>query len=291
VAQILPTLAVAADPDTLTYTQVPLSDLYSDALPSQPHTSQAPRSSLFSLSLGLRSMLSQLLSLRTRYKALALFRGLGVFAIISIFEALTAALSIYLLPSLLTTVPQILLPLTLVQLYAIWTHTVLTYPSAKSLWLRIPPFKATLCATGPALAVFLAAKALLKFALVSLYGIELRQRGQSYPPFPVALVLTVAGVLVVALVPAHMILTRIQASLLPADEKTIVSVDKALRGDRNGREMEAVSMKEAWTTFGWGAWGRLGVLYAQIFVVVLFGGGAVLAVDFLFFIWVSLLVR
>ena len=235
-------------------------------------------------------MLSQLLSLRTRFKPLALFRGLSVFAAISIFETLIAALSIRFLPSLLAILPQILFPLTLVQLYALWTHIVLTYPSKKSLWQRIPPFKATLHATGPALAVFLAAKALLRFALVSVYGIDkLRRRGVLYPPFLGALILAGAGVEVIALVPAHMVLARIQASLLPADEKMVIPIDKALRADGNGRESEAVGMKEVWRTFGWGAWGRLGVLYGQIFVVVLVCGGATLAAEFVFTILVGLL--
>ena len=235
-------------------------------------------------------MLSQLLSLRTRFKPLALFRGLGIFALIYVFEAFVAALSIVFLPSLLAILPQILLPLTLVQFYALWTHTVLTYPSAKSFWKRIPPFKATLRATGPALAVFLAAKALLRFALVSVYGIgKLRGQGDFAPKFLGALVLAGAGVEVIALVPAHLVLTRIQASLLPADERTVVSVDKVLRGSGNGRESEAVSMKEAWRTFGWGAWGRLAVLYGQIFVVVVVGGGVFLAADFVCYIWVALL--
>jgi hypothetical protein len=235
-------------------------------------------------------MLSQLLSLRTRFKPLALFQGLSVFILISTFEALIAALSIYFLPSLPAILPQILLPLMLVQLYALWTHIVLTYPSTKSLWYRIPPFKATLRATGPALAVFLAAKALLKFALVRTYGIDnLRKPGLFYPPFLGALILAGVGVEVIALVPAHMVLTRIQASLLPADEKTIVPIDRALIGDEDGIENPAVGMKEAWRTFGWSAWGRLGLLYLQVFVVVLVGGGVALGADFLLYIFIALL--
>ncbi|KAH8589263.1 hypothetical protein B0O99DRAFT_637227, partial [Bisporella sp. PMI_857] len=59
---------------------------------------------------------------------------------------------------------------------------------------------------------------------------------------------------VITLVPTHMILTRIQVSLLPADEKTIVPVDEALRGGRIGENREPVGMKETWRTFGWSAW-------------------------------------
>lgn len=289
-AEILPTLAVVTDSDTPTYTQVPLSDIYSDTLPSNPQDPEAPHPSFFSLGLGLRPLLSQLLSLRTRFKPLALFRGLSVFAVLDIFEALVAVLSFHYLPSLLAILPQILLPLMLVQLYTLWTHTVLTYPSARPVWQRIPPFKATLRATGPALAVFLAVKALLKFALMSVY----RKEGSKSPGIlaPQSLgpaLLVGIAVEVIGLVPAHLILTRIQASLLPADERMIVPIDKALSGGGNGEESAAVGMKEAWRTFGWGAWKRLVVLYVQVFVVVLVGGGVVLVVDFVFFIFIGLM--
>lgn len=235
-------------------------------------------------------MFSQLLSLRTRFKALALFRGLGAFAVISLCETTIALLSIRLLPSLLAILPQILLPLTLVQIYALWTHTVLTYPSEKTLWQRIPPFVATFRATGLALALFLTAKALLRFALFSVYGINgLRRNGDLDPKLLGALVLTGASVELVALVPAHLVLTRIQASLLPADERTIISIDESLRRDMNGGKNEAVGIKEAWRTFGWHAWARLGVLYAQVLVIVVVGGGLVLAADFVFYIFIALL--
>jgi hypothetical protein len=93
------------------------------------------------------------------------------------------------------------------------------------------------------------------------------------PPLAVGLCVEV-----LVLVPAHMVLTRVQASLLSADEKMIVSMDQALRRDGDGRKCEPVGMRGAWRTFGWRAWGRLEVLYGQVFVVVLVGGGATLAV-------------
>lgn len=229
-------------------------------------------------------MFSRLLSVRTRFKVLALFRGLGVFALISVAELHLAGLTMYWLPSLLAFPLQILLPLALVQLYTLWTHTVLTYPSGKSLWQRMPPFKATLRATGPALAVLLAAKALFRFTLVTGDQMDAFRRTPEFSTqYLGPRILAWVGVEVVALMPAHMVLTRIQASLLPADERAVVSIDEALWGDGDGGESEAVGMKEAWQTFGWGAWRRLAVLYMQVFGVVV-GGTVVLAVDFVLYI-------
>jgi hypothetical protein len=291
VSQILPTLAVATDPDTASYTQVPLTELYSDTQPSRPQASQDDvQSSNSSPSLGLRPMFSQMLSVRSRFKALALIRGLDIFALISVCEALVVVLSSRLLHPLLAILPQILLPLTLVQIYTLWTHTVLTYPSEKSLWQRIPPLLPTLRATGPALALSLAGKALLRFALFSVYGIDgIRRQGDLNPKLIGSLIIAGAGVELVVLIPAHLLLTRIQAGLLPADERTIVSIDKSLKRGVNGAEDKAVGIREAWTTFGWRSWARLGVLYGEVFFVVTIGGGAVLAADFVFYIFVALM--
>lgn len=112
---------------------------------------------------------------------------------------------------------------------------------------------------------------------------ELKQRGILHPKLLGALILAGVGAELIGVLPAHMVLTRIQVSLLPADERTIIPVDEALRGS------EAVGTKEAWRTFGWSAWGRLVLLYGQVFVVVLVGGGAVLAADFALYIFVALL--
>jgi hypothetical protein len=148
----------------------------------------------------------------------------------------------------------------------------------------------TLRATGPALALFLAGKTLLRFALFSVYGIDgIRRQGDLHPKLIGSLVLAGAGVELVALIPAHLVLTRIQAGLLPADERTIVSVDKSLKRDVNGIEDMPVGMREAWTTFGRRSWARLGVLYGEIFFMVTIGGGVVLAADFVFYIFVALM--
>jgi hypothetical protein len=94
-------------------------------------------------------MLTRLFSFRTRFKALALFRGLSIFTALLIIELLVIILSTAFLPTPLALSLQILLPLILVQSYALWTHIILTYPSKNSLWQRIPPFTTTIRATGP----------------------------------------------------------------------------------------------------------------------------------------------
>jgi hypothetical protein len=165
---------------------------------------------------------------------------------------------------------------------------VLTFPSEKPTWKRILPFRETLHTTGPALATYLTTKALLKSALVYVHdNPELKKHGDVHPIMLGSLLLTATIIEILALIPAHVILTRIQASLIPPDEKTIVGLDWALKVEREGAD-EAVGMKEAWRGFDRGAWGRLLVLYGFVFGVCLIGGGGLVVIDFVFLIWIKL---
>jgi len=159
---------------------------------------------------------------------------------------------------------------------------VLTHPSSKSIWRRVPPFKATLRATGPALTLLLAAKALLVFMVSAVDGTRSKGRRNGYLDGIVPNIFVVVVLEAITVVPAHIILTRVQASLLSADEKTVVPLDGMLKRDRKGEESEAIGIKEAWRTFGKDAWRRAYVICMQVFVVSMIGGGVVLVTAFLF---------
>jgi len=231
-----------------------------------------------------------MMAIRSRWKSLTLFRGLMIFAPLFIIETIVAVLSIWALPPGLSLVPQIIIPLPLAQLYCLWTHTILTYPAKEAIWRRIPPFASTLRATGPALAAFLLAKALQKTTLHTVASIkDLTKEGHLAPRFVGPMVLAAVLTELVVLVPTRLVLTRIQASLLPDGQRTVVAIDDVLKeGGKNG-DTGAVGVLEAWRTFTWSAWARLLFLYAQIFVVVVIGGGAVLLTAFFFNILLSLI--
>jgi hypothetical protein len=201
--------------------------------------------------------------------------------LISVIEVCIIALGSKYFNSASAIVVQIISPLALVQLYTLWTHTVLTHPSTKSLWQRMPPFKATLRATGGALAVVLAAKALARVVLTKVLGIdELNPIVNPYQPIRGGMTWAVGLCITeVILMPANMILTRVQASLLPVDDNLVLPLDEALRDDGKNGESKAVGLKDAWATFGWGAWRRLVILYGQVFVLVLVCGGGLFVAD------------
>jgi hypothetical protein len=281
-------MAAVVDHDAPVYARMPLVDHYADGPPACSQESNAVQPGNSFSGLSMLRMLSQLFAFRHRFRIIAAFRGLGIFILISVFEGIVALLSISLLPSLLAIFPQILLPLMLVQFYTLWTHTVLTHPSTKSLWQRIPPFKATFRATGPALTIFLAAKALTRLAVLQVRATKTyKWRGDLEPHFMAVQILAIAVVELVAVVPAHIVLTRVQASLLPVDEKPVAPIDEALRPEEKGDGREAVGIREAWKTFGWRARGRLAILYAQVGALVVFVGGLLLAVDFYMYIFVA----
>jgi hypothetical protein len=145
----------------------------------------------------------------------------------------------------------------------------------------MPPLEATLRATGPATAVSLAAKALLRFVLARKSGVnELTWHLGSNRPLLVVLMIARTAVEVIS----DVVITRIQVNLLPADAKTVIPIDEALRTEGKNGGNQAIGMKEAWQTFGWRAWWRLGVTYVQIFLVILIGGGLILVVNIFLFV-------
>jgi hypothetical protein len=232
-------------------------------------------------------MLSQLLSNRANFRYLALFRGLGIMVFISAIEVLVVELSAMAVgtPSFRSTlafVNQLLVALALVQLYTLWTHTVLTHPSTKSFWQRLPPYKATLRATGVALVLLLTTKASIRYILASVFGIDLMDTNiNPYQPIRQGIRYAVGSCATdIMMMPANVVLVRIQASLLPADEQLVVPFDDTLRGDGNNGENEAIGLKRAWNTFGWGAWRNLLVLYGQVSALLLLVGGGLLVADF-----------
>lgn len=78
-----------------------------------------------------------------------------------------------------------------------------------------------------------------------------------------------SGLLMAVLIvfPASVSLTRVQASMLPEENESIVPFDRTFGGKVKPEILGgsgAVSMLDAWKTFGWAARIRLVKLYAKI---------------------------
>ncbi|KAF2667722.1 hypothetical protein BT63DRAFT_480649 [Microthyrium microscopicum] len=273
-ARAVPTIAALTNPNATPPIRI---DVYTTA-----SASEATEPGFFGGGITLRPMISQMLSLRTRFDSpLTLFRGFGIFASLAIIELTIAVLTMAFLPIPLAIVLQIILPLPLIQLYALWTHTVLTVPSSRWFWQCIQPFLPTWRATAPALAISLTCRTIFRVALVQSFGVnEHLARREDAPPRKWMLVCVILAAL--AGVPAHLVLIRIQACLLPLDETPAIPIDASIIMVGKGGESEALGMKEALTTFGARSWARLVLLYLQLFAVVVVGGAPILLLFFVF---------
>ncbi|KAI1877492.1 hypothetical protein JX265_003500 [Neoarthrinium moseri] len=170
----------------------------------------------------------------------------------------------------------------LVQLYTAWLHIVISAPSPKRFYQRLPPFKQAFQACAlPTVAYMLALEIHTAFpkwlaGAMGMTTLDPNNPGQVPQPkagdswkglivFIVAIALTVF-----VTIPAHVVLTRVQASLLPEEDETIVPFDRSFQGKLEpaiigGRGY--VTIIDAWQTFSRASWIRLVKLYVKIFLV------------------------
>jgi hypothetical protein len=232
-------------------------------------------------------LISSILSLRQRFRLLALYRGLWIYILIFGVELIIAAMSFYALPTGFAIVPHVVLPLILVQWYALWTHAVLTRPSQRPWRERIPPFKSTLRTSGPALAIFLAAKALQKNAFVHVWSAKaMKFEGRQLA----LLALATLCVEIVLVAPARLLLMRIHASMLQNKEATVVPIDGALRQFHlEHGENGLLAIQDAWSSLDRRACVQYVITYTQALLAVVFGGGMLLFFWFSFYISIAML--
>lgn len=166
---------------------------------------------------------------------------------------------------------------------------MLTFPSSKASRHRLLPFKKSLRTTGPALTTYLATKALLESALMVVHHRpSLKPSVTLNPDYLVTLFLAGTLVEIIPVIPAHIILTRLQANPIPANERTIVEIDWALRAAREG-ESDDMGMRDAWRSLGWDVWGRLIMLYGFVGALCGIGDRGLIVLDFAFFTMVGLM--
>jgi hypothetical protein len=181
----------------------------------------------------------------------------------------------------------ILANLALVQLSAAWVHIVISPPNPAPFWRRLPPFKRTFEATALPVVIYGVAYA-LSVVVPELVGDALgfntwRPTNPGTIPDPgqydrhsswkgLILLLVTFAVWAIAFVPATVLLVRVQASLLPPDEDTIIPFDRSYDGTIEPAIVGGkgyVTMKDAIRTFPRSSWIRIYVLQAKIFGLVL----------------------
>ncbi|KAI0132104.1 ubiquitin carrier protein [Xylariales sp. AK1849] len=203
--------------------------------------------------------------------------------------ALTAStLVVYAVISAIPFVPAIVAAMisavALVQLYTTWLHVVISAPSSKRFYQRLPPFKTAFQATALPTVIYFIALEIHSWAprfLARVMGLTVWDSSNpSQVPQPTAsdtwkglvVFITSIALTIFLTIPAHVVLTRVQASLLPEEDETIVPFDRSFQGKLEpaivgGRGY--VTIKDAWETFSRASWIRLVKLYVKIFLASL----------------------
>jgi hypothetical protein len=191
----------------------------------------------------------------------------------------------------LSPLATLLASLTLVQLSTAWVHIIITKRSELHFWSRLPPFKRTYEATWKATILYWAATEVTRWvptALSALIGLEMPELEMGQPTrvpevggSTIGKTICVFGVTlacsIFVVIPARVIVHRVQASLLSPEEETIIPFDRTFDGKVEPAVVSGkgyATISDAWTTFSKAAWRRLVILYAKVFLV---GFGAILA--------------
>lgn len=166
-----------------------------------------------------------------------------------------------------------------------WTHIVISLPSTRPWWRRIPSLDRVKAIIVPAAIYAVAEHAcyLLPLALFKAFALDSYihnpslfqdatqqvRNGLIAKALLVVLVALVSGFLI--LIPATITLRRVQASMLPDEDEAIVPFDRTFNGKVQpvvAGGSGAVSMLDAWKTFDWAA--RIRYLKLQAKLVALF---------------------
>ncbi|KAI1081836.1 putative ubiquitin conjugating enzyme [Whalleya microplaca] len=289
---IFPTLATVEDPSPPAYEPVSLDeDAQSLAEETAPIADEAARSS---------DAPAVTSSFRSTYRALysisgwrSLFRGFACYVALSFATYFVYGIMVSAFIPALIAGP--LSAIALVQLYTAWTHIVISAPSPKTFWQRLPPFKKAFQATALPVAMYFFAIEVASFFPKMLANVMNMNLWQPSEPGKIpqadkndiwkgVIVLLVSLVMHIFLViPTQVILTRVQASLLPDEDDTVVPFDRSFQGKVEPAIVGGkgfVTVKDAWSTFTRASWIRLVKLYVKIFLV-----GLALS-----FVWMAVLV-
>ncbi|KFA67732.1 hypothetical protein S40285_00941 [Stachybotrys chlorohalonatus IBT 40285] len=207
------------------------------------------------------------------------FRGFFCLAAQVLLTVLLMGFFVGTLGPIYTPLATLIASLTLVQFSTAWVHIIITRPSELHFWSRLPPFSRTFNATWQAVCLFWFATEIHRgLPRLLVYVFNLQNPGLVHPRdldsslawgVPVIVITSLLS-FVFIIIPAQVVLIRVQASLLPADAETIISFDRSFQGlvepaIASGKGYATIS--QAWATFSRAAWRRLVILYAKIFVI------------------------
>ena len=227
--------------------------------------------------------------LRAHGGFLANFRGLSILLVQGLFTVFLIGIFTLTLGGVFTPIATLLASLALIQYSTAWVHIVISQPSPKRFWQRLPPYKRTFDATWKAVTIYWAASELkrwLPYLIGVAFGIDLLdfnvgEAGQSpevgddYAMGAFIVIVVSLAISIFVVIPAHIVLVRVQASLLPVEEDTIIPFDRSFRGAVTPAIVGGpgyATVGQAWSTLTRAAWRRIVFLYAKLFALIILIG-------------------
>ncbi|KAF2262729.1 hypothetical protein CC78DRAFT_467481 [Lojkania enalia] len=171
----------------------------------------------------------------------------------------------------------------LANLHAAWTHKVVSMPSETRFFQRIPSRtywkQLALPAAVEATAAYITVYIICGFAMLFRVSGQNPHSPSDYSGLQwTFLIFRIVSLFIIALactlfliLPAHVTLIRVEASILPDDQNTIVPFDRTF-GDKVVPRIlggtGCVGFVDAWRSFNWEARRRLLKLYVKVFLII-----------------------
>ena len=177
----------------------------------------------------------------------------------------------------------VLASIALCRLQMTWTHIVISKPSNKRWFSRIPSRAAVRNILIPTAVLAIAEQAsvhvpeALFYLCNQAYNDDTKVNDGGVQKIPLLQIFLIGllgiGIFVLNVIPAEVTLKRVQASMLPEEDDSIVPFDRTFAGKVKPQILGgtgAVSMLDAWKSFDKSARIRLVKLYLKIFLVSFF---------------------
>lgn len=222
----------------------------------------------------------------------ARFRGFKIHALYSVFFALAVhfftGFFLSLFPGGLPGQPIIVSALagaTVANLHAAWTHKVVSMPSEAKFWQRVPSKShwktlapaAAISTAMPYISMYLTVGVAILFGLHKVDQDNLEQyTKRQWTCLAVRALATVVFAIFTTLflcIPAVVTQVRIESSILPEDQDTIVPFDRTFGGKVVSQLLGgagSIGFFDAWRSFNWEARRRLLKLYIKIGAIMFF---------------------
>jgi len=231
------------------------------------------------------SLRNTILHLRARAGYWSRFRGLSLFVVMNAVGGVIVSVLHKILPHRVgLAIAAIIVDIILARWHMTWVHIVISEPSEKRWYQRVPPLK-TWTKIAPAVALWAATTqvvSVMPMLVCGSFGSLKHLRDPDFDPGRKDLyavgaqafmgVLIMLALFVLLQIPATVTMVRVAASMLPEEDETIVPFDRTFGGQTTPAIVGGqgkIGLVEAWRSFPWASRVRLLKLVAKVTAIIL----------------------